>query len=197
MCVNFTAFCLLSLKITLKNPLWKRQLCPKLINLIMENDWSHKSGANSNFYKVSIEVFLLSSHIFIKTSPVCFSVNKCLSAILIYLSISTNEPSLKSEIYGVMWQVEHEFKIQLVCLKLSPKYLLGISTLEDINTIDAYIFNEYLWYVLFSVILSIFFNLYVQVLGFYLLQWTVLSKLFCFWTICNKMILRSTYEACI
>ena len=76
---------------------------------------------------------------------------------------------MKSEISGVMWQVAPESKIKLVSCDLSPKCLLGVSALEDICAIYVYIFCDFLS-VLFSKVLSIFVDLYTQVLGFYVLQ---------------------------
>ena len=74
----------------------------------------------------------------------------------IYLSVSNIETGTKSEISGVMWQVAPEYKIQLVSCKVSPKYLLEISALEEIGSIDAYIFCELFCSVLLSDVLSIF-----------------------------------------
>ena len=61
------------------------------------------------------------------------------------LSVSSNEPGMKYETYGVMWHVATESKIQLVNYELSPKFPLGHLSLPDIRAIDAYIF----WYMLF------------------------------------------------
>ena len=79
-------------------------------------------------------------------------------------------------IYGVMWQVTAVSKIKLVSFKMSPKSLLGVSELEYIRAIDAYIFCDSLWSVLFYDVLSIFINLYGQVLCFYTFQWNLLSE---------------------
>ena len=125
--------------------------------------------------------FPLSLRIFIWTYPVFFfTVKKCPSATWIYLSVSTNDPSIQSEISGAVWQVAPESKIQLVSCELSPKYLLGISALEDISAIDVYIFCDSIWYVMFYDVLSIFVNLYALVLGFSVFQWTFLSKVYGF-----------------
>ena len=77
----------------------------------MGNNWSHKSGANSRLYNVAMKGFPLLSCIFILTSPVCFAVTKFQSKTLIYLSISTNKPAIKSKISYVMWQVAPDSKI--------------------------------------------------------------------------------------
>ena len=61
----------------------------------MENNQSQKSGANSTLYNVEIKGFRLSSHIFIYTSPVCFTVTKFPYENLVYLSVSTNKPGTK------------------------------------------------------------------------------------------------------
>ena len=42
-----------------------------------------------------------------------------------YLSVSSNDPGMKSEIYGGMGYVALESKIQLVNCELSPKFSLG------------------------------------------------------------------------
>ena len=73
LCINVTALSSLDLKYTVQNPLWKRHVCPEWINAIMENNLSHKSGANNMLYKVSTKVFPLSSNICIRTEPFFFS----------------------------------------------------------------------------------------------------------------------------
>ena len=137
------------MKKTVQNYLKKRQICPKFIHLIMESNHSHKSIANSTLYNVSIRVFPLSSHIFIWTCPVCFSVTKLPSATSIFLSVYTNDSGIKYWISGVMWQVAPESKIQLVSCEMSPKYLLVISMLVYIHAIDSYIFCDSLSSVIF------------------------------------------------
>ena len=143
----------------------------------MENNWLHKSGTNITWYNVSIQGFTLLSQIYIWTCPVCFAVKKCPLASLIYLSVSTNDPGIKSKIIGVMWQVAPESKIQLFSCELSPKFILGLSALLDIRAIDVYIFCDSISYALFPYVLYIFVDLYAQVLGFFMFQWTLLSKL--------------------
>ena len=123
-----------------------------------------------------MKFFTLLSHIFIWNSPVCFAVTliqtQSPSSNSIYLSIYTNETGIKSEISGVMLQVAPESKIQLVSCEIYQKSLLGISALEDIFYIDAYIICDLFWYLLLSGAFSIFVNIYAQVLGFYVFQWT-------------------------
>ena len=138
----------------LLNPLWKRHVCPKLINLIMENKQSHKSGVSSTLYNVSMKGLLLSPIFFIWTYPFCFSVTKLPSATSRYLSIYTSEPGTKSQISGVMWQVTPDSKIKLVSYEMSPKYLLGIHTLEEICVIGVFILCDSFC----SVLLSNFIN---------------------------------------
>ena len=87
------------------------QVCTKFIKVIMENIKLHKSGDNSTLYNTAMKGFPLSPHIFIWTSPICFSVTKFPSETSTYLSVYTNEPGIKYEIYGVMWQVAPESKI--------------------------------------------------------------------------------------
>ena len=118
----------------------------------------------------------LLSRIFIWTSPVCFAVTKYPSVTSICLSVSTNEPVIKTWISAVMWQVVPESKAQLVSCKMSPEYLLEISTLENICAIYVYIFCDSVWSVLFYDILSIVVNLYARVLGFSVFQWNFLFK---------------------
>ena len=57
-----------------------------------------------------------------------------------FLSVSSNELGIKYEIYGVMWHVAPEYKIQLVNCGMSPKFPLGNLSLPDLRAIDAYIF---------------------------------------------------------
>ena len=92
----------------------------KLINVTMENNLSHKSGANSTLYKVATKFFLLSLHICICTEPFRFAVTWCPSATSMNLSVSTNYPGMKSVTSGVIWHVAPESKIQLVNCELSP-----------------------------------------------------------------------------
>ena len=117
---NVTSFCLLSLNKTVQNPLWKIQLCPEFINAIIESNQSHKSGTNITLYNVAMKDFPFPSCISIWTCTFFFDVMKCTPTTSIYLSVYTNEPVIKYEIYGVMWQVSPESKIQLVGYKLSP-----------------------------------------------------------------------------
>ena len=56
------------------------------------------------------------------------------------------------------------------------KSLIGLFVLEDIRAIDAYIFCDSLLYVLFPSVLSIFLDLYAQILGFSVFQWDFISK---------------------
>ena len=119
-CDNVATFFSLSLKKTVQNTLWKSKVCPNLINVIMEINKSHKFGTNRMLYNAVMKVFPLSLWIFIWTPSICFAAMECPSATLIYLSVSRNETGIKSEIYGVMWQVTPESKIQVVSYKLSP-----------------------------------------------------------------------------
>ena len=150
----------------MQNPLLKRQICPKFINVMMENNRLHKSGANSTLYNISMKGLPLLSQIFIWSSPVFFYVIKSPSVTSIYLSVSTNKPGIKYKISGVMWQVASESKIQLVSCDLSQKYLLVIYTLEDTFAIDVYNLCDLISSVLFLKILSIFVDLYARVLEF-------------------------------
>ena len=52
-----------------ENPLWNKQVCPKLINVMIENNLSHKSGAKSSLCNVAIKESPLLSHIFICICP--------------------------------------------------------------------------------------------------------------------------------
>ena len=70
LCGNVAALTSFAPKYTVQNPLWKRHICPAIINVMMENSLSHKSGANSTLYKVSTKVFPLLSHICIRTKHV-------------------------------------------------------------------------------------------------------------------------------
>ena len=152
----------------------------------MKNNQSHKSGENSTLYNISTKGLPLWSHIFVLTSPVFFAVTKFLYTTSIYLSVSTNETGIKSEISGVMWQVAPESKIHLVSCELYPKSILGISELEDIQIIDDYIFCDSIKFSLFSNVLSILFDLYAWFLGFSAFQWTFLSKVSGFRTFAMK-----------
>ena len=106
---------------------------------MIESNLSHKSGANSTLYKVAMNVFLLSSHICIRTWNFCFVVTWFTSATSMYLSVSSHFPGMKSETYGVIWHVAPESKIQLVNCELSPYFILLRSSSLEIRAIYAYI----------------------------------------------------------
>ena len=59
-----------------------------------------------------------------------------------YLSVSSNDPGMKSKTFGVMWHVSPESKIQLVNYELPPYVILERSSLLDICAIDAYILSS-------------------------------------------------------
>ena len=139
----------------------------------MVNNQSHKYGSNSTLYNLTMKGFPLSSFISIWTFSVCFDLKKCPSAHSIYLSVSTNNIGIKSEIYGVMWKISPESKIQLFSCELSPKYLLGLSIFEDIHAIDAYIFCDSFCLIFLSDFFYIFFDAHAQVFVFSVFQITL------------------------
>ena len=57
---------------------WEKCAKP-FLNVILENNQSHKSGANSMLYNAAMKDFPLLSHIFIWNSPVFFALMKCQS----------------------------------------------------------------------------------------------------------------------
>ena len=140
LCGKPTAFFSLSPKYTVQNPFWNKQACPKFINVILENNLSHISGAKSTVWNVAMKVSPLSSHIFIWICTFYFSVTWCPSATSIYLSLSYNDPRIKYEPCGLIWHVAPESKIQLVNCKLSPRSLLELLPLPKIRAIYAYIY---------------------------------------------------------
>ena len=93
----------------------------------------------------------------------------------------------KPLISGFMWQVAPEFRIQLFSFKLSPKYVLEISTLEYIHAIDLCILCDSLWYLLFSHFLSNFVDLYKQCLSFLVFQWIFFSEASSFGQFATKL----------
>ena len=109
------------------------------MNAMIENNLSHKYGVKRTLYNVAMHVFLISLHICIHTWPFCFAVTWCLSATSMYLSVSSNDPGMKSETSGVIWHIAPESKIQLVNCELSPYFSLLRSSLLDIRAIDVYI----------------------------------------------------------
>ena len=106
--------------------------------MVMENIQSHKSVANSTLYNVAMKGFHY-CHTFLFELLLSVSLGRNSHLQLQHISVSTNEPGIKSEIYGVVCQVASKSKIQLISCNLSPKSLLGLSALEDIRAIDAYI----------------------------------------------------------
>ena len=67
MCGNVTAFFYFAPKYTVQNPLLKIQLFPAFINVMIENNLFHKSGAKSTLYNAVMKYFPLLSHICICT----------------------------------------------------------------------------------------------------------------------------------
>ena len=139
LCGNVTALSSFAPKYTVQNPLWNSHVCPAFINVMIENNLSHKSGANSTLYKVATNVFLLSLHICIRTEPFFPAVTWCPSATSMNLFVSCNDHGMKSVTSGVIWHIAPESKIQLVNCKLSPYSLLPRLSSLDIHAIDAYI----------------------------------------------------------
>ena len=86
LCGDVTTLSSLSPKKTVQNNLWKSQVCTEFISVIMENNQSHKSGANSMIYNIEMKGLSLSSSIFISTYPVCFAVTKFSYATSIYFT---------------------------------------------------------------------------------------------------------------
>ena len=69
--------------------------------------------------------------------------------------IMENNRSQESGTYSTL------YNIQLVSCDISTKYLSVFSALEYIHAIDAYIFCDSLWSVMFSGVLYIFIDIYV------------------------------------
>ena len=163
----------------------------------MLNNRSHKSGTNSTLYKVAMKGFPLSSRIFIWNSPAFFSVMKFPSATSIYLSVSNNEPGIKFEIYGVMWQVAPEYKIQLVrcevSLEISSRYFcIGIHTCHrHVYLLWLALICTVVWFLIyFCRSVRMTFRLFHIPVNF-------LFRGVWFQKICNEVILQSISEACI
>ena len=76
LCSDVNVLCSLSLKKTVQNPLWKIQVCPNFVNVILENIWLHKYGANITWCNLAMKGFPLLLLIFIWNYPVSFSVTK-------------------------------------------------------------------------------------------------------------------------
>ena len=113
-CGSVTACFSFHPKYTVHNSLWNEHLCPKFINLNIENNLSNKSCTKSRLCNVAIKKYPLLSHIFICTCPFCFALTWCLYATSIGLFVSSNKPGKEFETSGVMWNVVPEYKIQLV-----------------------------------------------------------------------------------
>ena len=67
LCGKVTALFSFAPKYKVQNPLLKRQLCPGLINVMIENNLSHNSGAKIMLCNVAMKGFTLSLHICIRT----------------------------------------------------------------------------------------------------------------------------------
>ena len=113
-------------------------------------------------YNVVMMGFPLSLHIFIWTPPICFSVKKIhlkLQWIYLFTTVSLVK-NLNLQFHVMSWSWVYN---PMISCDLSPKYIPGLSTLEDIRSIDAFIFCALFHYALFSDSLSIFVDLYAQV----------------------------------
>ena len=124
LCGTVTAFFSFAPKNTVQNLLWKIQIYPEFINVMIENNLSHKSGAKSTLCNVAMKDFPLLLHICIRTWPFCFAVTRCPSTTSMYLSVSYNHHGIKSETAGVIWHVAPDSKTQLVNCELSPYFCL-------------------------------------------------------------------------
>ena len=69
LCGKLTPLLSMYLNFTVQNTLWNKQVCPKFINVIIENNLSHRSGAQSMLCNVAIKVSPLLLHILICTYP--------------------------------------------------------------------------------------------------------------------------------
>ena len=67
LCCNITEFFSFSPKFTVQNPLWNKQVCLKLIIVMIEITLLHKSGAKSTSCNVAIKLSPLLLQIFIRT----------------------------------------------------------------------------------------------------------------------------------
>ena len=87
-------------------------------------------------YNFRRNVYIIIKHF---STNFIFDVTECRSKNPIYFSVSESELGTKSYIFCVRKNAP-KYKIQLVSCELSPKYLLGISALEDVISIGTYIF---------------------------------------------------------
>ena len=69
LCGSVTTFFSFDIKYTVQNTLLNKQLCPEFINVMIENNMLHKSGAKSTLCNVAMKEFSWSSHVFIHTCP--------------------------------------------------------------------------------------------------------------------------------
>ena len=65
LCGRVTSCFFLLTNYNVKNSFWNKQVCPKLINITIENNLVHRSGAKIMLCNVAIKVSPLSPHIFI------------------------------------------------------------------------------------------------------------------------------------
>ena len=68
LCGKVTALSPFAPKYTVQNPLWKKQVCPAFINILIENNLSNKSGAKSTLCNVAIKRYQLLLHTFLYMS---------------------------------------------------------------------------------------------------------------------------------
>ena len=95
LCGDVTTFFYFDPKYTIQNPSQNKQVCPKFINVIIENNLSHKSCAKSTLCNVAIKGCPLLSHTFIRACPFCFAMTWFPSATSMCLTVSSNKPGIK------------------------------------------------------------------------------------------------------
>ena len=97
-----------------------------------------------------------------------------------FLSVSYNEPEIKSETSGFMWHVALESKIQLVNYEVSTNFPLENLSLLDMRAIYAYIFWSLFFLLLlrerltFSLKITCFccFSLSFGCFGHFVIRWS-------------------------
>ena len=106
LCTIWQSYCIILLcsEVYCAKPFMKKQVCPEFINVTIENNLSHKSGAKSTLYNLAITGSPLSSHILFVLDlffPLgCTSIVRNMNSNIFFFFISYPfEKNLQSDLY--------------------------------------------------------------------------------------------------
>ena len=173
------------------------KVCPKYINLIMENNRSHMYGTNSTLYNVAMKGFPLSSHIFIWTSLLFFCCDKMLicnfNIFICFHQLSQYKiKNLWCNVTSITLVYNRIGKLQTVSKISYMVFCIGIHRCHRrVYLLALTLIHTVVWHL-------IHLHIYVRT-GFRIFHVHVnfILRGVRFLKICNEMILQSTFEVSI